>query len=182
MNVYELEKNLEKLTGLINDNYDKEYIETSISHLFSSINLKSEDLNIEFVDITEGVAAAWTFFEKLFIHNKDAEKVREVYDYIIDGFFNFWKSPKYFNQELISDSKEKGTCFVSGLDEKFVNTYIVTSTLVYVNDVMGLKFDDFDNFESDLIKESLNTYFFMKCDRTRNIRIIINDLEYGKYE
>ena len=176
----EIEKFLEDFIQMIDHPQNINSINDRIEHLFILINDCTEDFHIESITVSESIASAWTLAERGFlcIHKNNLNKVEEMYDYIIDGFFNFWKSPKYFNQDIITEYADKGLCLYLDLPSEFINTYISTTSLALILACLGIDYKaDINIFESEIVMQYLEHYFKSK-NADSIIEININALSY----
>lgn len=172
-------KYIEEQLNIILNNikvFSIEDIYYKIGHLFSLINLKCDYIHIEEVEITEVVASTWVFVEQL-LADKNRECIKEIYTFMIDGFMNFLRSERYFNQNAIRAIQEYNSCEKIKLISEISNIYINSCLVSLIRLYLGLDFKEINDFESELIKHMLVENHYKKYDNIK-INIPINNIKY----
>lgn len=176
MNIDYIEKELELIISNINlFNDDVSY---RIDDLFSIINLNCEYFDIEEVEITEIVASTWAFFEQL-VFDKNEDIISEIYDFMIVGFMNFWKSERYFNQNDINAIEKDNSCKKIKLSSYITNNYINSCLISLVRAYFGMDFKAINDFESEFIMNILVNRHFKNYENKKRI-IPINNMKYHR--
>ncbi|MFR1824985.1 MAG: hypothetical protein ACLSXJ_16665 [Clostridium saudiense] len=176
----EIEEFLEEFIQMINHPKNINSINDRIEALILLINDSTEDLHIKSITVSESIALVWTLAERGFlcIYKNDLNKLKEMYDYLINGFFNFWQSPKYFNQDIITEYADKGLCLYLDLPLEFINTYLSTTSVALILACLGINYiTDINNFESEIVMQYLEHYF-QSATANSIIKIDINALSY----
>lgn len=155
-----------------------EDISYKIGHLFSIINLKCDYIHIEEVEITEIVASTWVFVEQLVV-DKNREHIMEIYTFMIDGFMNFLRSERYFNQNAIRAIQEYNNCEKIKLISEISNIYINSCIISLIKLYLGMDFKEINDFESELIINMLVESHYKKYDNIK-ISIPINNMKYHR--
>lgn len=159
--MFEIEIFLEKFINTLNNYENNNIINERLKNLFTLINNSSEDFYIESIQVSKNTALALVVAELEFlsIYNNNNDKVNEVYCYIINGFLNFWHSPRYFNQEIINDFNNKGLCIPLNLQSSFINTYLNTNILPFLLECVGIEHKSgIFTFECEIIRDYLEDY------------------------
>lgn len=176
----EIEEFLEEFIQMIDHPQNVNSIHHRIEDLILLINDSTEDFHIKSITVSESIASVWTLAERGFLctYKNDLNKIREMYDYLINSFFNFWQSPKYFKQDINTEYADKGLCLYLDLPLEFINIYLSTTSIALILACLRIDYiTAINNFEREIIVQYLEHYFESK-NINNIIKIYINALSY----